>query len=121
MISFKLIIHKSSNNLLSIRALYKPNQSLFLIMSHSTNTLYVPTNSTTTLALVSSTSYDVSQTAFENTIKSLFAKLNDKLTKQDKILESIITLIVNQDAKINNKFKEELQTMSLQIAYISSK
>ena len=63
----------------------------------------------------------MTQTPLGNTINALFAKLNDKFDKKDGKLESINALIVNQDAKIDNKIKKELQPMSLYITDISSK
>ena len=87
-------------------------------MSPSTNTQSVPKTSTTTLALLPSTSSYVTQTSLNNTINDLFEKLNGKFDKQDEKLESIIA---NQDTKIDKKFEEELQLLSIQITEISSK
>ena len=58
------------------------------------------------------------QTAIDNIIKNLFAKLNDKFDNQYEKLEPIIA---KKKAKIDNKIKEELQPMSLQITEMSSK
>ena len=64
-----------------------------------------PTASTVTLSFVPYTSYDVTKTALDNTITPLFAKLHDKLDKQDEKLEYINALIANQDTKIDEKNK----------------
>ena len=87
-------------------------------MSPSTNTQSVPKTSTTTLALLPSTSSYVAQTSLNNTINDLFEKLNGKFDKQDEKLESIIA---SQDGKIDKKFEEELQLLSIHITEISFK
>ena len=58
-------------------------------MSPSTNTRSVPTNSTKTLEIVPSTSSYVKQTALDNTINALFAKISDQFDKQYEKLESM--------------------------------
>ena len=90
---------KSPNKPLSLRAIKNPNQYLLLIISPSTNTQYVPTNSTTTLALVPSTSTSsyVTKTALDSTINALFAKLSDNFDNKYKELKSMNALIANQD------------------------
>ena len=47
-------IYKSPNKRLSLRAFYNTNQSLFLTMSPSTNTLSGPTASIKTLVIIPS-------------------------------------------------------------------
>ena len=74
---YKLIIYKSPNKPLSLRALLNPNQSLFLVMSPSTNTrsgLPISTE-TTTLDIYSLASYSVTQTEFATTIQAILGKL----------------------------------------------
>ena len=57
----------------------------------------------------------MTQTFLDNTINSLFLKLNNKFDNQDEKLESINARIANHDAKIDKKIEKQLQTMSLQI------
>ena len=80
-----------------------------------------PYKYTTALDLVPSTSFYVTQNSLENTNNSLFAKLNDKFYKQDEKMESINAIIVNHDAKIDEKIEKHPQPMSLYITDISSK
>ena len=63
----------------------------------------------------------MTQNSLENTTNSLFAKLNDKFYKQDEKMESINAIIVNHDAKIDEKIEKHPQPMSLYITDISSK
>ena len=83
-----------------------PNQSLFLVMSPSTNIRSYPTTSTktTTLDLDPPTSSHVTQTDLFNTINVILSKFDDKYTKREaKFNEYVNEKISNQYAKFDNK------------------
>ena len=117
-----MIIYKSPNKPLSLRALYKPNQSLFLAMYHPTNTQSGPTASIKTLAIVPSTPYYLKQYDLHKFVKSILTDLkaikdllSTHLDKSDKQYAKLY------NAQIDKKIEKQLHPISLQITEISSK
>ena len=86
-------------------------------MYTSKNTRSVPTKSTETtkLALAPSNLSYVTHSEFSTTIKYLIAKFKEYVEKYVEII------IADQDEIFENKFEKELQPLSLQVKYISSK
>ena len=90
--------------ILSLRALYEPNQYLFLIMSPSTNTQsgHIISSETTTLATYPSTNYYVTHTELTTSITDLIAKLDNI----EKSINNITATITDKDEILTKQLKK---------------